>query len=566
MSMARGSRCRFAGWLFALLIGASQEGLGQTPPRLWVMGEQISFGTPVTITLSSDATGQPALLALGLTPLPLDAPLLTGKGPLYFGQLLMALPFGVIPASGRIDVPVLMPASDPLLLGMHVVLQGFVAGTLTNPATIPLVEPYYEPANAVVITSPIPQQSAHFGDQVAVGDLNGDGHDDLAVGAWFETVAGQLAAGRVYVLWGPDFTGFVQLTPPAPAFAATFGGAVLVEDLDGDGIDDLLVSESTGSPEAGKKGHFYLFHGAAQLPTTATLVLESLGSGEEFIVFGRTAAIGDLDADGFLDLVAGIPSADFGSIDKAGRADVYFGPGYTEHATIRSALPGPNDYFGSFVAIADVNGDGIADLVEGSGRTDVGGVVNVGRVEVIYGPSLVARTVVECPLPDGFNTRFGDALDVVDLEGDGAWDILTRDDRDHAYVLRAPALTEHILITRPTDAGEATLPSPSFVIYTTIGDINSDGITDFIVSDPHLGPLTGCGLGSKGGWVYAALGPYWSTFDRRHDLQPKCNTDFGWSLELVSSPGMLDGHLLIGNRAGDVAGLPASGHIVVLEQ
>jgi hypothetical protein len=103
---------------------------------------------------------------------------------------------------------------------------------------------------------------------------------------------------------------------------------------------------------------------------------------------GFAAAVGDLNGDGRPDLVLGSPLHD-ASGPRSGAVAVFFGPVERGHATVDDAdvwLPGADarDWAGNSVAVADVNDDGVDDLVVGAPRNDAGGE-NAGAVHVVYG-------------------------------------------------------------------------------------------------------------------------------------------------------------------------------------
>ncbi len=131
------------------------------------------FSGAMTLSLVAPASpSKPVLLVVGLDPLPIDAPLSTGKGAFYVGSVLNVLGAGSTNSSGTLLLPFTLPPTNPILLGIPIVVQGYLDGALTNPITIPLDEPYFLPANTTEILNPAPTQQANFGDRVAAGDLN----------------------------------------------------------------------------------------------------------------------------------------------------------------------------------------------------------------------------------------------------------------------------------------------------------------------------------------------------------------------------------------------------------
>jgi len=545
-------------WMLAALLtlGNAATLAAQSEPLLQLQGQPY-FGGSMTLHLSG-SVGQPALIAYGLNPLLLALPVQTGKGPWYIGSLVNLVPVGNIPSDGRIDLPFTMPPNTPALAGIPIVMQGYVPFALSNPATLPLDEPYYVPAAATILQSPNPTEIGSFGAASAVGDLNGDGVADVVIGAWFEDSAGVDRSGRAYVFWGPALDLVTTLEPPDPKVFGEFGKGLAVADLDSDGVDDLVVGEGTGSPAPPQQpGTLYLYKGGSPFIANRFTTILSEGTGTEYQSFGGILATGDFNDDGFLDIAVGLPNLDQG-ISNVGRIEVYWGPGFANFSTIFSPNPGQDDFFGTDLAAADLNGDGITDLIESSSRDDVQGVVNVGSIHLFTGPSLSFFKTIDNPLPDGFNSRFGDAVFGLDLNGDGMDDIITTDERNHAYVFWSPSFADYHLISRPPDPiTGSTAVSASFGYFVTAGDVNDDGWNDVVVAEPFA-------LSSQGR-VDVSLGPYYATFNWLQDKIPEAHSEFGWGLLLRDMDGDGRPELLVGSDGATVAGLKSAGRLTIFD-
>jgi hypothetical protein len=221
------------------------------------------------------------------------------------------------------------------------------------------------------LLSPTPRSYSLFGRAVSgIGDVNGDGRGDLLVGAHQESVGGLKWAGRAYLFSGATGGLLRAFASPVPHQEDEFGWAVAgVDDTDGDGINDVLIGarlEDVGG--LANAGRVYLFSGA----TGALLyALQSPRPNPEgFGVFGSSVTgIPDLDGDGRGDLGIGAWSEDGRGLDRSGRAYVFSGASGAHLHTVQSPLAEPEGFFGFAVAgMPDANGDGRGDGVVGAYR------------------------------------------------------------------------------------------------------------------------------------------------------------------------------------------------------
>ena len=222
------------------------------------------------------------------------------------------------------------------------------------------------------LNTPNPQRNAFFGAALALGDVDADGKNDIAVGAHFETVAGHTFQGRVYIFSATSGTLLRILDTPQPENAVLFGRSLAMGDADGDGKDDIAV----GAPQqtAGQvEGKVYLFSGA-----TGDLILTlDAPTQQQLAKFGSSLAMGEVDGDGKADIAVGAPR-EFTNIQ--GRAYVYSGDGGGLLYTLDSPAPKPSGLFGSALAMGDADGDGRADISVGAeGEAVTGGHSQHGR-------------------------------------------------------------------------------------------------------------------------------------------------------------------------------------------
>ncbi len=251
----------------------------------------------------------------------------------------------------------------------------------------------------------------NFGAAVSgAGDVDGDGHADVAVGAPLNDAAGT-NAGKVYVYSG--LTGAVIRTHLGASTALFGSGLANAGDINGDGKSDLIV----GAPGAGPAplGRAYVYSGL-----DGSLLLPALAPNAPFSsTFGTffVAGLGDVDGDGGRDLFVG----DYGDTTNggaSGKAYIYSG---ASGAIVRTFIGPFASGLGPGRGAGDVNRDGREDVILGLYTSALGGA-NAGRIEVRSGAdgSLLrsfTHTVAGSQL--GF-----DAVGVGDVNGDCAVDFL----------------------------------------------------------------------------------------------------------------------------------------------
>jgi hypothetical protein len=246
----------------------------------------------------------------------------------------------------------------------------------------------------------------------SAGDVNNDGFDDLIVGATGADPNGKSSAGSSYVIYGGTTLGATIDLANLGANGFRIDGAAAVDnsgysvssagDVNNDGFDDLIIGAYWADPN-GKSiaGSSYVIFGG-ETPA-ATIDLANLGA-SGFRIDGAASddrsgysvsSAGDVNNDGFDDLIIGARGADPDGKNGAGSSYVIFG-GTTPAATIDLANLGANgfridgaaarDQSGFSVSSAgDVNNDGFDDLIIGSLLADPDGKYDAGSSYVIYG-------------------------------------------------------------------------------------------------------------------------------------------------------------------------------------
>jgi len=251
-----------------------------------------------------------------------------------------------------------------------------------------------------------------FGAVLAVGDFNGDGCDDLAVGAPYKTINGKDSAGSVNViygshtrlrslhstLWHQDITGIGSSCEKYD----NFGRSLAAADFNNDGYDDLVIGvpgeEISGKLDAGVL--HVLFGSATGLTATGAQYWNENSAGmqdsvEEGDAFAGSLAAGHFDGDAYADLAVGVISEDVNGKSNAGAVHILYGSAsglssakdqiWNQNIVAIGDTAEKNDYFGTSLLADDLNGDKIDDLVIGVPEEDYGTTINAGAIHVIYG-------------------------------------------------------------------------------------------------------------------------------------------------------------------------------------
>ncbi len=276
------------------------------------------------------------------------------------------------------------------------------------------------------------------------GDVNGDGFDDLIVGAF-----GHGVGGAAYLIYGSSGgpVGEIDLSAadakflgegPADSAGWSVSGA---GDVNGDGFDDLIIGAFCNSSGHFRNGAVYLIYGSAIGPsgTIDLSAADAKFTGEwiEDYAGRRVSRAGDVNNDGFDEIVVGAYLNDAGGTDS-GAAYLFYGSpsglyGTIDLSTADAKFVGeePGDGAGLPVAGAgDLNGDGFGDLVVCAVANDGGGE-DGGAAYVIYGSAGGPSGIIDLSTADArlVGERAGDsagcsAAGAADVNGDGLDDLM----------------------------------------------------------------------------------------------------------------------------------------------
>jgi hypothetical protein len=232
---------------------------------------------------------------------------------------------------------------------------------------------------------------------------------------------------RYPVTVDPLLTALAWQEEPDSAFAE-FGSSVSTAgDVDGDGFADVIVGARYYTNGEASEGGAWVYEGSeAGLATTAAWQTQSNSVGAYY--GSSVAAAGDVNGDGFGDVVVGAPGY-FASLSTRGAIYVYHGSSSGLSTTVaRFNMGSPGNLLGTSVAGAgDVNGDGYGDVVVGDPGYDLSSsLYDVGRVLVYQGSSAGIGTAASSSIVgSNSDSQFGQTVDTAgDVNGDGYNDIV----------------------------------------------------------------------------------------------------------------------------------------------
>ncbi len=365
--------------------------------------------------------------------------------------------------------------------------------------------------------------SGLLGTSVATaGDVNGDGFSDVIVGSPGEL--SNTGKAYLYLGHSTGLDTIPIWTGQGSAAGDNFGAAVAAAgNVDGDSFGDVVIGAPNAG--VGGYIRVYHGSLTGVLVSPVTLTQSNCFSAPSATHFGASVATaGDVDGDGLDDVIVGEPGIVIDPLTRSGAVCIYrgvlgTGPSAGSKWVITAPTTAPTDQsflFGASVSTAgDVNGDGIADVIIGapaahtvaSGATSVGAAyVYLGSGSPGVGPVVPAVSVLTGDLSSDFGSSVANAGD---MNGDGFADVLVGAPHDNGFASNAGAAYIFLgsstgIATTPGLCGYSTVPARYCEVgltanarlgasVATAGDLNGDGYADAVFGMPGWSYTGGTG-------------------------------------------------------------------------
>jgi hypothetical protein len=379
-----------------------------------------------------------------------------------------------------------------------------------------------------------------FGGFIAIGDFNNDGKDDMLIGAHGAETEDRFDCGMAYVIFGKDsFSSEIDLNSASADITIVgdrdrdlLGHEVASGDINGDGFDDIIIGstahDSFGITDAGRT---YVIYGKSNFPQIVDLrydIPDIIISGESWGVHcAKGLSTGDINNDNYDDILIGATFSDFNGKNDAGKCFVFFGselqgPGiYLNSSDADIIIYGEDslDQLGMANATGDINNDGYDDIIVGSPQNKKSDCR--GKIYIIFGSNTAPRLIdlgtqnADITIEgEEYGSLFGRGVGSGDVNNDGFDDVIVgaieadalgKNNSGKIYVIfGGNSIPSNIqLFNTSADIEILAKASGDMLGHTIISkDIDSDSYDDIICGSGNADPFNRMGAGE----AYAILG------------------------------------------------------------